>query len=360
MTATLLLVNYHSSHLVAAAIESARAATERPLEIVVVDNSVSHDEETRLRQLRIDNVIVSRTNLGYGAGVNAALGDCTGDRIIVANPDVTFAEESLDLLLQPLEDARVALTGPAFFWDTQMRWHLPPPETMTFREQLSRNLSPRFESIRTARQKRLLERRIDVWRARSPRPASVLSGAVMAFRAKDLRRYQFDERYPLYFEEVDLMRRLGRAGHLIVYVPEAHVHHAWAQSSALNSDSQMLFDVSKRRYQQKWFGRIGELLLQQTSVPASPGCDGSELEQPYVEVPEGEFLVEVGDGREFTMAAGRFSSGGRVELPLEAMRRSPLDLFCCRIVDLGTRATVASWTVRLVWREEEEAPSPRQ
>ena len=346
MTTTLLLVNYRSAHLVASAIASARAATAGTLQVVVVDNSVSHDEEERLRQLPIDRLIVSGTNLGYGAGVNAALGACAGERIIVSNPDVVFAERSLDLLLEPLEDQRVALAGPAFFWDEQFAWHLPPPEAMTFREQLSRNLSSRFDSIRAARQKHLLDRRIDLWRAKETRPARVLSGAVMAFRATELRRYEFDERYPLYFEEVDLMRRLRRAGHQIMYVPAARVHHAWAQSSALNANAGALFDVSKRRYQQKWFGRIGDLLLQRTAPGAPSGCDGTELDRPHVEVPEGDFLVELGDGREFTMAAGRFSSGGRVELPLDAMRRSPLDHFCCRIVDLATRTTVASWTAR--------------
>jgi GT2 family glycosyltransferase len=347
MSVTLLVVNYHSARLARAAIESARAATNESLEVVVVDNSVSPEEATALRQIDIDHLIISETNLGYGAGVNRSLGGCSGETIIVSNPDVVFASSSIDRLLEPMESERVALTGPAFYWDREMQWHLPPPEAMTFREQLGRNLARRLRWLAPGRRGRLLDRRLEVWREVSPRPVKVLSGAVMAFRAADLRRFRFDERYPLYFEEVDLMRRLGAAGRDIVYAPQSRVHHLWAHSSSQNPDSASLFDLSRRRYQQRWFGRLGDAVLQATSSRSEARCVAEELTEPYLELSEnGEFLVELADDRDFVMAAGRFTSGGRVDIPLETLRRSPLDRFCCRVVDLTNLETLKSWTIK--------------
>lgn len=347
MRITLLVVNYHSAGLTGAAIESARSATREPLEVVVLDNSTSVDEAERLRQLDVDRLIISEANLGYGAGANRGLDECSGETIIVSNPDVLFSHESIDTMVAPLADDRVALTGPAFFWDRGTEWQLPPPETMTFTEQLTRNLARRSRTLAALRGRRLLRRRIGFWRATSPKPARVLSGAVMAFRASDLRRFRFDQQYPLYFEEVDLMRRLQQAGRQILYVPGSRVHHVWAQSSGRNADSAFLFELSSRRYQKRWFGRAGDAVLQWTRARSTYPCEGHELTEPYLDLPErGLFLAEIADSHEFVMAAGRFSTGGRVHLPLEALRLAPLDILCCRVIDLQSGKTIQSWTVR--------------
>ncbi|MBW3670751.1 MAG: hypothetical protein KY432_03670, partial [Acidobacteria bacterium] len=191
-----------------------------------------------------------------------------------------------------------------------------------------------------------LRRRIEFWRASSPTPARVLSGAVMAFRASDLRRFRFDQRYPLYFEEVDVMKRLRKVGRQILYVPGSRVHHVWAQSSGRNADSASLFELSRRKFQKRWFGRIGDAVLQWTHARSTAQCEGPELAEPYLDMPgKGSFLAEIADSREFVMAAGRFSTGGRVHLPLEALRLAPLDTLCCRVIDLQSRGIVQSWTV---------------
>lgn len=347
MRVTLLVVNYHSAGLTGAAIESARSATKEPIEVVVVDNSTSVEEAGKLRQLDVDRLIISETNLGYGAGANRALDECSGEIIIISNPDVLFSTDSIDAMVAPFADDRVALTGPAFFWDRETEWQLPPAETMTFTEQLARNLARRSRRLAAIRGRRLFHRRIEFWRATSPKPAPVLSGAVMAFRASDLRRFRFDQRYPLYFEEVDLIRRLQKAGRQMLYVPGSRVHHVWAQSSARNVDSASLFELSRRRFQKRWFGRIGDAVLQWTRPRSMSQCAGPELTEPYLDLPEkGSFLAEIADSPEFVMAAGRFSTGGRVDLPLEALRLAPLDTLCCRVIDLQSRKTIQSWTVR--------------
>ena len=76
---SLVLVNYHSAALAAEAIRTARAATQNPLQMIVVDNSVDPTEAAALRS-HADVLLVPETNLGYGAAVNRAR-FFTGSRI---------------------------------------------------------------------------------------------------------------------------------------------------------------------------------------------------------------------------------------------------------------------------------------
>ncbi len=169
----------------------------------------------------------------------------------------------------------------------------------------------------------------------------------MAFRADDLRRFRFDERYPLYFEEVDLMRRLQRAGREMIHVPAARVRHAWGRSAAKNPESGSMFELSRRRFQRRWFGRLGEAALRWSAPGTAPQCEAPELSGRIITLPTaGEYLIELADDRDFVMAAGRFASGGSVELPLELLRSSPLGELCCRVTDLNTRKTLQQWTLR--------------
>ncbi len=168
MKTTLVVINYRSAGLAREAIASARAATAAELEVVVLDNSVAAEEAALLDTLDLDMLIRSDSNIGYGSGVNRALEHCSGEIIIVANPDVAFAPGSIEQLSAPLRDDRVALTGPRFYWDEDLTWHLPPPERMTFSEQLARNLSRRWTGVSRVRSRSLLERRLKWWLAEEP------------------------------------------------------------------------------------------------------------------------------------------------------------------------------------------------
>src|SRR5207248_7341990 len=120
---SLVLINYRSVSLAVEAIRTARAATQNPLQVIVVDNSVDASEAAGLRS-HADILIVSETNLGYGAAVNRARAKSDGEVLLVCNPDVRFEAGSIDTLIAA--DADVA--GPALFWDEGYEWLLPPSD----------------------------------------------------------------------------------------------------------------------------------------------------------------------------------------------------------------------------------------
>src|SRR5205085_9388106 len=136
---SLLIINYRSAELAVGAIRSARAAATSALQVVVVDNSCDAREADALRG-QCDSLIVSSTNRGYSGAINDGRRACTGDVILVSNPDVTFAPGALDQLSAALIDD-VAVAGPALFWDDAHEWFLPPSELHTGREKIDEVLA---------------------------------------------------------------------------------------------------------------------------------------------------------------------------------------------------------------------------
>ena len=188
---SLLVVNYRSAALAAEAIRTARASTTQSLQIVVVDNSCDTAEAEALRGVA-DTLIAADTNRGYAGGINLGRPACTGDTIIVSNPDVTFAPQSIDHLHEALRDASVA--GPAFFWDEGHRWMLPPGDLNTAPEKLDEVLASRSLAWARQRDRRRFRNRVAFWSQQQTTETRMLSGAVMAIRAADFDRAEgFDE-----------------------------------------------------------------------------------------------------------------------------------------------------------------------
>jgi N-acetylglucosaminyl-diphospho-decaprenol L-rhamnosyltransferase len=104
------------------------------------------------------------------------------------------------------------------------------------------------------------------------RPVDWVSGASMVVRRRVLDEVGlFDEGFFLYFEEVDLCRRIHEAGHPIWFVREASVVHIGGVTTGLNQQDRRLpayWFASRSRYLQKAFGAR---TLLATNVAAASG-----------------------------------------------------------------------------------------
>jgi N-acetylglucosaminyl-diphospho-decaprenol L-rhamnosyltransferase len=203
-------------------VRSLAAATTHPVEVVLADNGSTDGAPERVAAAH-PHVRLLRTggNIGYGAAVNAALADRAGGWALVANPDVRFEPGSVDeLLAVAARWPRAATVGPAI--------RTPEGELYPSARDLPRLSTGVGHALLgwvwaanpwTARYRRERE-------APRERPAGWLSGScflvdVAAFRSVG----GFDPGYFMYFEDVDLAERLGRAGYLHVYAPSAAVVH---------------------------------------------------------------------------------------------------------------------------------------
>ena len=327
---SLLVINYRSSALALEAIRSARAATGDPLQVVAVDNSVDRAEAEALRGAA-DVVIAAERNLGYAAAINRGRRACDGDVIVVINPDVVFAPGAIDALA----NANAAVAGPAIFWDDAHEWILPPADLHTRAEVFARALASRSRAFARMRDRRRIRARIAFWSLTETTPVRALSGAVMAIRARAFDDAGgFDERFPLYFEENDFLRRVRGD---VVYVPSARVRHLYNQSAGASPQAAAMYARSEAEYLRKWGGAFWKGFELKAPLPAR----GERVAEGRVRGALAEIVVEASPLPDFDTAAGHFPQTWPVALPAEvvAAYRSP-ELYI-RVVDRRTARVLA-------------------
>ena len=291
-----------------------------PLEVIIVDNSCDPAEAGALARARADALIVAPGNLGYAGGVNAGLRAATGSKIVVSNPDVVFEAQCIDRLVAEL-GGRVALTGPRFSWDSGGAWILPPADVLTFLSQCSRAMAKWSAGHASRRGRARFRRRVKFWSAKAPIHVPAVSGAVMAIERSAIERVGgFDERFRLYYEEIDFMRSLAREYLEIRYVPEARCRHMYDQSAAGAREHQDKFAESESLYMAKWH-RLTAPLIGLIDRPEGPAPQGSTAMSPSAAIPipnpPESCVVEASPLESFETAAGHFPVGAEVRLPEE-------------------------------------------
>ncbi|HEV8562493.1 MAG TPA: glycosyltransferase family 2 protein [Actinophytocola sp.] len=223
-------VTYSPGETLEPFLDTLAKATTRPVRVVLADNGSTDGAPERAAER--ENVTLVRTggNLGYGAGANrgvAALGEEYG-WVVVANPDLEWGAGALDTLL---EAARRWPRGGAFgplIKDTDGATYpsarLLPSLGKGVGHAVLGRVWPRNPWTLAYKQSdtEVVER-----------TAGWLSGSCLLLRREAFDSAGgFDPRYFMYFEDVDLGDRLGRAGWLNVYVPAAEVVHIQGHSTA--------------------------------------------------------------------------------------------------------------------------------
>ncbi|MBK6469242.1 MAG: glycosyltransferase family 2 protein [Betaproteobacteria bacterium] len=222
---SILIVTYNSRPFVDALLDGlARQIDGLNAEVVLVDNA-SHDGTADAVAERHPGVRLVRSsqNLGFAAGNNLAARHAQGRVLLLLNPDALPARGCVARGLALMNgDAGVGLAGARLLADdgsTQPSARMFP--TLMQEAIVLSGLAARFP------RSRWLGRLDRTWADPAhAAPVDWVPGAFALVR-HDLfdRLGGFDERYFLYYEEVDLCRRIQAAGFRVQYWPELRVHH---------------------------------------------------------------------------------------------------------------------------------------
>lgn len=321
--ASLVIVNYRSAPLAIRAIRSARATTRAPLQVIVVDNS---DEADALGP-HADLLLTPNTNLGYGAAINRARTKADGDVLIASNADVVFGDGAIDALVESGAD----LAGPALFWDDAFTWVLPPSELHTTAEAIDAAVASRFARWHRSRDRHRIRKRIAFWSLTKAAEVDAVSGAIMAIRLTAFDRIGgFDERFHLYFEEIDFQRRL-RGG--IVYVPDARCRHIYNQSAAASPSAASDYATSEMRYLTKWSGARAARLIKSIERPRA-SMDAAAAGE--IAIDRNGLLVEASPLSSFDTAAGHFPKPGVVTIPDDVWHAYRSEVLYLRVIEAAS------------------------
>ena len=148
---------------------------------------------------------------GFGANQNAAFRLARGRFFCVLNPDVRLESDPFPALTRALADDQVGVAAPVV---------LSPGGEI---EDSARKYPTPLSVARKAFSRRPA---LDYHVGREPFSPDWVGGMFMLFRREVFERAGgFDERYFLYYEDVDLCRRLARLGYRAELVPAARVVH---------------------------------------------------------------------------------------------------------------------------------------
>ena len=189
---------------------------------VVLTENVADSEPVATGNLSIPvDRIANASPKGFGANHNAAFARCRTPLFCVVNPDVRFGTDPLPALSRTLKDGRVGVVGPL------VRNSRGGPED-------SARVFPTLGSLllRAFHEPRGPAYAMD----RGPVAVDWIAGMFMLFRREAFEAVGgFDEGYFLYYEDVDICRRLRSKGFEVVFNPGAEIIHEAQRASRGNA-----------------------------------------------------------------------------------------------------------------------------
>jgi GT2 family glycosyltransferase len=221
--------------------------------VLIVDNG-STDGTIELLRGVDDITLVSRPdNPGYAAAINASYDifkQC--DKIFILNPDTRLEEDSLALLAAAVDEApTVGAAAPKIVGDDGQLYR-----SIRREPSLSRVLGDAIFGSRFAtRGSWWSETELRADRYTETQDVDWVTGAALCVRRSAIEVVgAWDERFFLYSEETDWLRRLRESGWRVRFVPSSTVWHEGG-GSGTSALLDTLLSVNKVRYAKKHRGR---------------------------------------------------------------------------------------------------------
>ncbi len=224
-----VVVSFNCRELLAKCCESI-AELGAQANLIVVDNA-SEDGSAEMVRERFPqaSLIASDRNLGFGRAVNRGATTGRAALLLLLNSDAELLPGAYAALAAALlDDPDAAGAGPRLT-DEHGRTELSVGRTLSLSNEAWFKILGSAHDAGLPMLHGLVERRYG--RARKTRS---LSAACLLLRREAFDQLGgLDERFFLYAEDVDLCRRLARAGWHLRYVPEARVQHRRGASAAV-------------------------------------------------------------------------------------------------------------------------------
>jgi GT2 family glycosyltransferase len=254
---SIIIVNFNSKEVLRNCLSSLQQSISFTTpEIFVIDNASSEiikDLEAWFSQV---NFIYNEKNLGFAAANNIGIRKAKGKYILLLNPDTVINKNSLQPMVNYLEDYDdVGIVGCKIFntdGEIERSTHSFPSllkEFMHANEFLKNFIS--YESrfarfLKNIFKSKSLE---SYWDHNSIREVDHVTGACMMVRREAIDKVGFmDEAFFLYNEEVEWSFRFKKAGYKSVFLPDSSIIHLFGYSTKQRVQKQTVNNLLVERY----------------------------------------------------------------------------------------------------------------
>jgi GT2 family glycosyltransferase len=241
---SILIVNWNTRELVLRCLDSVPREVGAGVssEVIVVDNGSTDGSADALADRARIQLIRNPSNVGFAAAVNQAYRHAKGEFILLLNSDVDLRPDALESLLRFLVEHPTAAGAAPLYVNpdgSPQPFHFRFPTfamTLANGSALVRFLLP--GSKRLLREYRMLDDDFS-----QPRPVPQPSASCLLLRRSVLPDdHIFDERYPIFFNDVQFARSLADRGLTLWVTPEATVVHE------AHASTRRLGRVRRRQY----------------------------------------------------------------------------------------------------------------
>lgn len=225
---SIIIVTWNTADITIKCVQSLKKHLARiNHEIIVIDNASTDDTVIRLKKLSNIKVITNSTNLGFSKANNIAAKSARGKYLFFVNSDIEIRDNKIKGMLHFLSThPKVAIVGPKFLnTDLSDQGSVFPPQTLlnAFKEfwlgqkTYSKYLPKESEPL-------------SVW--------AISGGAMMIKHSLFKKIHGWDERYFMYYEDLEMCRQIRKLGYKIFYYPQCQVvHHHGVSGQKLASVS---------------------------------------------------------------------------------------------------------------------------
>ena len=255
---SVIIVSYNCRRQLADCLTSlAPDRRDLTLEVIVIDNAGSDETAAMVRErFGWARLIANDVNRGFAAANNQGLKVASGRNVLFLNPDTVVHEGALKMLAGTLDgDPKIGACGPQLLnADGTIQPSLRRFPTFAA-------LLHQYTPLRVLRVLRGAYRRYKMadFDFKTAADVDVLMGACLCVPARVLAEVgPMDERFFVYFEEMDLCNRIHKAGYRVRFEPAARITHVGGVSAA-TATANLFFCRSLFRYLRKHNGRLKSL-----------------------------------------------------------------------------------------------------
>lgn len=198
------------------------------IETIVVDNS-SSDNTVKVIKSFIElieddvKIIPNDENLGFTRGANSGLKKARGKNILLLNPDTEILNDALVELVIKLENEKEAgiIAPQLLFRESEIQKSVrrfPKYRDMFFEILLFSKLFPNS---------RFFSRwKMNYFSHDEESEVEQPMGAALMFKRKILEEVDYlDDRYDMFYSDIDICKKIILAGHKIIFFPKAKIKH---------------------------------------------------------------------------------------------------------------------------------------
>ncbi len=267
MTLSIIIVNWNVRHYLEKCLLSIIKNThDLDYEIIVVDNNSTRDDSKKfLANFKTEEnlkIILNNQNLGFAKANNQGIKQAQGEYVLLLNPDTEIIKEgSLAMAVELMKKNKDWGVLGCRLWEADKQTQLSVRSFPRLIPQIMISLKLHHIFPRARVLRNYFQPNFDYEKITS---VDQVMGAFLMTKKEVLSKIgMLDEKFYIWFEEVDFCKRTKQAGWKVVYSPNPTIIHYGSQSFAqvLSLAKQRIYNRSAIHYFRKYYPWKANVLL---------------------------------------------------------------------------------------------------